>query len=338
MPTNNPPQQPVSPRSPMQQIPKQHVGNLAHYRVTLPDGTKAPLRTLAADFSPKPQEEAEGSEKPSEAEIFGKGLDEAVEMTKEGEGEGDDWKDVLDQVDGLDGSPPGAEDTEGGSETALPSVQQAPAMTPTSEASQAAPGQQKKERHVGAYLAGRTTGALAKHRIKKGLDREEEGQGEQDREGDDSKERPERGGNVGKMSKRQRSIKLAKAAALRGAVEGLAQGDIKKAAWLAACYYWLDIMFGILLAVSETVIGSVLALLYLDFHYFMSKTGSRLFCEMSFTHKVFLVLANLFVVAIMLFAIIILVAGWCFFTTSTFSTIWQILRGNFINYCVGKMS
>lgn len=88
-----------------------------------------------------------------------------------------------------------------------------------------------------------------------------------------------------------RGLQRSKAAAVGGGLSSALQGEnavgIAKG---AASWYLLDVAFGALL----TLVGFIPALLYLNFHYIMSKFGSKLFGELFFLQKLMLLFANIF--------------------------------------------
>jgi len=97
-----------------------------------------------------------------------------------------------------------------------------------------------------------------------------------------------------KIARQKVSTELGKAAVLSTLQKG-----IKKIAGNAL----LDWAFGALF----TVVGSVPALLYLDFHYVMSKFGSKIFSKMALWQEIILLIANFLAILIILIIILIIV-------------------------------
>lgn len=99
-----------------------------------------------------------------------------------------------------------------------------------------------------------------------------------------------------------------KAAAIGGAVAGALQGegvtDIGKTSF---SWYRLWVAFVALF----TLVGSIPALLYLDFHYIMSKGGSKWFSEMFIWQKIVLALANLLFLFVLIIALALISVIYC---------------------------
>jgi len=115
------------------------------------------------------------------------------------------------------------------------------------------------------------------------------------------------GRQAGIMAKR-RGMAGGKSAALGGAVAGALQGEgVADIGKNAISWYLLWIAFGALF----TLYGSIPALIYLDFHYLMSKFGSKIFGEMFFWQKIVLALANILFIVAVLILIIILIIVYC---------------------------
>lgn len=122
---------------------------------------------------------------------------------------------------------------------------------------------------------------------------------------------------AGAVAKHKYKVGGGKAAAIGGAVSSALQGEgVSGIAKGAVSWYLLYIAFGALV----TVVGFIPGLLYLDFHYIMSKFGSKIFGEMSLWQKIVLAFANVVgVVIIFVFIVIVPVAvcnvgpaGWGF--------------------------
>jgi len=114
------------------------------------------------------------------------------------------------------------------------------------------------------------------------------------------------GSKAGKIAQK-RGLSGGKSAALGGALSGALQGEgVGGIAKGALSWYLLYIAFGALF----TLVGSIPALLYLDFHYIMSKFGSKIFGEMFLWQKLVLLFANImafFVIMIIVVFIVIMV-------------------------------
>lgn len=138
------------------------------------------------------------------------------------------------------------------------------------------------------------------------------------------------GSRAGKIAE-GRGMTGGKSAALGGAVAGALQGEgVADIGKNAVSWYLLWIAFGALF----TLYGSIPALIYLDFHYLMSKFGSKIFGEMFLWQKIVLALANiLFIVAVLILIIIIIIiycglnplsCGWL-----TVKSIWEVIKSYF---------
>ena len=123
----------------------------------------------------------------------------------------------------------------------------------------------------------------------------------------------------------KRGLSGGKSAALGGALSGALQGEgVGGIAKGALSWYFLYIAFGALF----TLIGSIPALLYLDFHYIMSKFGSKIFGEMFLWQKLVLLVANIvaFFVITLILAVIIVTSDPCLLADSI-GTWWSGLFG-----------
>ena len=116
------------------------------------------------------------------------------------------------------------------------------------------------------------------------------------------------GSQAGKLANKKYGIGGGKAAALGGAVSGALKGEgVGGIAKTSVSWYLLYIAFGALF----TIVGSVPALLYLDFHYVMSKLGSKLFGEMFLWQKIVLLGANLLAGIVLIVAVTIPLVAMC---------------------------
>lgn len=94
---------------------------------------------------------------------------------------------------------------------------------------------------------------------------------------------------AGAAAKHKYKVGGGKAAAIGGAVSSALKGEgVSGIAKGAVSWYLLYIAFGALV----TVVGFIPGLIYLDFHYIMSKFGSKIFGEMSLWQKISLAFAN----------------------------------------------
>lgn len=118
------------------------------------------------------------------------------------------------------------------------------------------------------------------------------------------------GSQAAKFAKR-RGTSGGKAAGIGGAVAGAIQGgSAKDIAKSAASWYLLWLAFGALF----TLVGSIPALIYLNFHFVMSKLGSKLFGEMTFLQKLGLLAADFIAIFLILIVIVVpiaVIAGMC---------------------------
>lgn len=113
------------------------------------------------------------------------------------------------------------------------------------------------------------------------------------------------GSTAGRIAQKKYGLGGGRAAALGGAVSGALQGEgVGGIAKTAASWYLLRAAFLALI----TLVGFIPALIYLDFHYIMSKLGSKLFGEMFFWQKIVLALVNMLAVVVVFLAITLLVA------------------------------
>jgi hypothetical protein len=105
-----------------------------------------------------------------------------------------------------------------------------------------------------------------------------------------------------KLSKAASNMGAGGEAAIAGAVSGALQGEgvsgVVKSAW---SWYVLWFMFGFLtldIILAPTIVSLLLAglaLIYLDFHFLMSKFGFKIFGPMNLPQKIYLMVANLIV-------------------------------------------
>jgi hypothetical protein len=99
------------------------------------------------------------------------------------------------------------------------------------------------------------------------------------------------------------------AAAIGGAVAGALAGESASGIAKTAVSWWL-LRIGFVALFS--LAGFVPGLLYLNFHYVMSKTGSQFFGEMFFWQKIVLAIANILVFIILLISIVLGVMILCY--------------------------
>ena len=114
------------------------------------------------------------------------------------------------------------------------------------------------------------------------------------------------GGALARAGARKGGLSSGAGAALGGGVQAAFQGEgVKGIAESATSAWVVNAVFVILIASSFTLVGWVLPLMYLNFHFVMSKLGSKIFREMTFLQKIGLAAADLTV--LFLLAILILV-------------------------------
>lgn len=113
------------------------------------------------------------------------------------------------------------------------------------------------------------------------------------------------GKQAGRLGQKKMGLSGGKGAALGGAVSAALQGEgptgIAKG---AISWYLLYIAFGALV----TLVGFFPGLVYLDFHYLMSKLGSKIFGEMILWQKIVLAFANVLALILIVLAIGLIVA------------------------------
>lgn len=132
------------------------------------------------------------------------------------------------------------------------------------------------------------------------------------------------GSKAGKIAQK-RGLSGGKSAALGGALSSALQGEgVGGIAKGALSWYLLYIAFGALF----TLVGSIPALLYLNFHYIMSKFGSKIFGEMFLWQKLVLLFANImaFFVIMIIVVFIVIIADPCILADSV-GTWWADIFG-----------
>src|SRR5258708_4905624 len=125
------------------------------------------------------------------------------------------------------------------------------------------------------------------------------------------------GQSAGKFAEKAASLGAGSEAALAGAVAGALRGEgvggVAKSAWST---FILWFAFGFLtldIILSPTIVSLIpaaIALLYLDFHWIMSKFGSKIFGRMNLFQQIALLFANLIVAIIPLVFIVIIYSGY----------------------------
>ena len=126
------------------------------------------------------------------------------------------------------------------------------------------------------------------------------------------------GEKVGKAadvaSKMGGGSEAAMAGAIAGALRGEGVGGVAKSAWSTWVLWFAFGFLGLSVIFSPTIITiftAAIALIYLDFHWLMSKLGSKVFGRMNVPQQVTLYFANLVVVAIPFIFITLFSLGAC---------------------------